>query len=227
MKAMILAAGFGKRMRPLTDELPKPLLCVGGKPLIVYHLERLQSINVTEVVINVAHLGHKLIEAIGDGAQWGMSITYSVEDEPLETAGAILKALPLLGESPFLLVNGDVWTDFDLSILMRAPLSGDSLGRLVLVPNPGHNSAGDFALHGELLLHNTEVDAGYTYSGLALLHPDLVGRYLERRQAFPLREVFDDAIAQDRLHGLVYSGQWWDIGTPERLEELDQQLGNT
>lgn len=225
MKAMILAAGFGKRMRPLTDDLPKPLLCVGGKPLIVYHLERLQNLGVTEVVINVAYLGQKIIEALGDGERWGMTITYSVEDEPLETAGAILKALPLLGEAPFLLVNGDVWTDFDLSILMGSRLSDESLGRLVLVPNPDHNSAGDFALHGELLLHNTEVDAGYTYSGMALLHPNIVGRYSERRQAFPLREVFEDAIAQDRLHGLVYSGQWWDIGTPERLRELDQQLG--
>ncbi len=227
MKAMILAAGFGKRMRPLTDDLPKPLLCVGGKPLIVYHLERLQSLGVTEVVINVAYLGQKIIEALGDGERWGMTITYSVEDEPLETAGAILKALPLLGEAPFLLVNGDVWTDFDLSILMDSPLSDESLGRLVLVPNPDHNSAGDFALHGELLLHNTEVDAGYTYSGMALLHPNIVGRYSERRQTFPLREVFEDAIVQDRLHGLVYSGQWWDIGTPERLRELDQQLGGT
>lgn len=224
MKAMILAAGLGKRMRPLTDNTPKPLLCVGGKPLIVYHLERLQALEVSEVVINVSYLGDEIVKALGDGSDWNVAIHYSFEDEPLETGGAILQALPFLGDEPFLLVNGDVWTDDDLHTLARTPLGENSLGRLLLVPNPGHNTQGDFSLLEGHLLHNTEVDAGYTFSGLSLIHPDLVGRYPERRQAFPLREAFAYAIAQDRLEGELFDAPWWDIGTPERLAELDQQL---
>lgn len=224
MKAMILAAGFGKRMQPLTDTTPKPLLAVGGKPLIVYHLERLQELGVREVVINVAYLGDKIVAALGDGSQWGLSIHYSFENEPLETGGAILQALPLLGDAPFLLVNGDVWTDYEFGQLVNQPLRKDSLGRLVLVANPGHNRAGDFTLHEGQLLHNSEIDAGYTYSGLSLLHPDIVGAYGERRQTFALREAFEDAIAHNRLEGEFFTGEWWDIGTPERLQQLDEKL---
>lgn len=224
MKAMILAAGFGKRMRPLTDNLPKPLLEVGGKPLIVYHLEKLQVLGVRDVVINVAYLGDKIIEALGDGRAWGLNIEYSPEKEPLETGGALLQALPMLGEEPFLLVNGDVWSDYPLRQLIEQPLKPNSLGRLVLVDNPDHNSRGDFALHDGWLLHNTNVDAGYTFSGVSLIHPDLIATYPERRQTFPLREAFSDAIAHDRLEGEIYQGQWWDVGTPERLGELDASL---
>lgn len=224
MKAMILAAGLGKRMRPLTDKTPKPLLCVGGKSLIVYHLEQLKALRITDVVINISYLGEEIVAALGDGREWDLNLHYSAEDEPLETGGAILQALPLLGDEPFLLINGDVWTDYHFDSLTQSPLTANSLGRLVLVPNPGHNTQGDFSLLGGRLLHNTEVDAGYTFSGVSLIHPDLVGRYPERRQTFPLREVFDYAIAHDQLEGEVFSGQWWDIGTPERLAELDQQL---
>lgn len=221
---MILAAGLGKRMRPLTDTLPKPLLAVADKPLIVYHLERLQSLGVREVVINVAYLGDKIEQALGDGSAWGMRFDYSREGEPLETGGAILQALELLGCEPFLLINGDVWTDYPFERLMDTPLDEGSLGRLVLVPNPNHNAAGDFVLHDSRLLHNTSIDEGYTYSGVALLTPALVGSYSERRQMFPLREAFAEAIAHDQLAGEIYLGQWWDIGTPERLQELDQLL---
>ncbi|MGH1370677.1 MAG: N-acetylmuramate alpha-1-phosphate uridylyltransferase MurU [Cellvibrionaceae bacterium] len=221
---MILAAGLGKRMRPLTDKTPKPLLCVGGKPLIVYHLEKLSDLGVGEVVINVSYLGEEIVKALGDGDEWNLQIQYSFEDEPLETGGAILQALPLLGDEPFLLINGDVWTDHQFTSLTQSPLLANSLGRLVLVPNPGHNARGDFSLLEGRLLHNTEVDTGYTFSGLSLIHPDLVGRYPERRKTFPLREAFEEAIAHDQLEGELFQGQWWDIGTPERLAELDLQL---
>ena len=224
VKAMILAAGYGKRMRPLTDNLPKPLLEVGGKALIVYHLEKLQALGIRDVVINVAYLGDKIIEALGDGRAWGLNIEYSPEKEPVETGGALLQALPMLEDAPFLLINGDVWTDYPLQKLIERPLQAGSLGRLVLVDNPDHNSHGDFALHSGWLLNNTSVDAGYTFSGVSLLHPDLISTYPERRQTFPLREALAEAIAHDRLEGEVYRGAWWDVGTPERLAELDACL---
>ncbi|GAB3109343.1 nucleotidyltransferase family protein [Aestuariicella hydrocarbonica] len=224
MKAMILAAGLGKRMRPLTDETPKPLLPVGGKPLMVYHIERLRELGVREFLINVAYLGDKIEQALGDGSALGVSIHYSREDEPLETGGAILQALPWLGDDPFILVNGDVWTDYPFERLLDYPLPPDSLGCLVLVPNPRHNRQGDFVLLDGCVIHNTEVDQGYTFSGISLLRPELIGAYSERRQTFPLREALAEAIAQNRLNGELYEGQWWDIGTPERLRELDDLL---
>lgn len=224
MKAMILAAGLGKRMRPLTDTLPKPLLSVGGKPLLVYHLERLRERGVSEFVINTAYLGDKIEAALGDGSPWGVSITYSREQEPLETGGGLLQALPLLGSEPFLLVNGDIWTDYPFERLLELQLAPEQLGHLVLVPNPRHHRQGDFALDQGRLLHNSELDEGYTFSGISLLRPQLIGEYTERRHTFPLREALAEAIAQNRLGGEVYAGAWWDIGTPERLRELDQQL---
>ncbi|WP_439133249.1 N-acetylmuramate alpha-1-phosphate uridylyltransferase MurU [Pseudomaricurvus sp.] len=224
MKAMILAAGLGKRMRPLTDTTPKPLLPVGGKPLIMYHIERLKALGVREFVINIAYLGEQIEAALGDGHALGVSIQYSEEHEPLETGGALLQALPLLGDEPFLLVNGDVWTDYPFERLFDVHLAEDCLGHLVLVPNPRHNRRGDFALHDSMLLHNTEVDEGFTYSGISLLRPELIGAYSERRQIFPLREALAEGIAANRLSGEVYDGEWWDIGTPERLQALDERL---
>ncbi len=224
MKAMVLAAGLGKRMRPLTDTLPKPLLPVAGKPLLLYHIERLRDLGVQEFVINIAYLGEKIEQYLGDGAGLGVRIQYSREDEPLETGGALLQALPLLGEAPFLLVNGDVWTDYPFERLLDKPLAGDQLGHLVLVPNPSHNQHGDFVLHDSCLMHNTSLDQGFTFSGISLLRPELVGGYSERRQVFPLREAFAEAIAQNQLSGEVYAGEWWDIGTPERLQALDEYL---
>lgn len=224
MKAMILAAGLGKRMRPLTDTLPKPLLAVGGKPLLVYHLERLRERGVTTFVINTAYLGEKIETTLGDGSAYGVSIEYSREQEPLETGGGLLQALPLLGDEPFLVVNGDIWTDYPFEQLLSRRLAEDQLGHLVLVPNPRHHQQGDFALHDDLLLHNTELDQGFTFSGISLMRPQLIGNYSERRQTFPLREALAEGIAQNRLSGEVYDGAWWDIGTPERLRELDEQL---
>lgn len=224
MKAMILAAGLGKRMRPLTDTLPKPLLPVGGKALMMYHIERLQELGVCEFIINTAYLGEKIEAALGDGFAQGISIQYSREDEPLDTGGALLQALPLLGDEPFLLVNGDVWTDYPFEHLLDFHLPEDCLGHLVLVPNPRHNRRGDFALHDGCLLHNTEVDQGFTFSGISLLRPQLISSYSERRQMFPLREAFAEGIALNQLSGELYEGQWWDIGTPERLQALDEEL---
>jgi len=169
MKAMILAAGLGTRMRPLTDKTPKPLLKVGGIPLIVWHIERLAHDGYTDIVINIAHLGYQIPEALGDGSQWGVNITYSDEQEEgaLESAGGIVKALPLLGDGTFAVVNGDVWTDYDFQDHRR--LADGILAHLVLVPNPEHNPQGDFALED-----NKVVDAKkYTFSGIGYYSPKL------------------------------------------------------
>ncbi len=224
MKAMILAAGYGKRMRPLTDSIPKPLLPVAGKPLLLYHIERLRAVGITRLVINVAHLGEQIMASLGDGAGLGVSIEYSVEPYPLETGGSLAKALPLLGEQPFLLVNGDIWTDYPFQRLIKAGLAEDCLGKLVLVPDPAHNPGGDFALSGERLLAAGARGDSYTFSGISLLRPQLVADYPRRREVFPLREVLAGALQQQRLCGELYRGQWWDIGTPERLQALDALL---
>lgn len=229
MKAMILAAGRGERMRPLTETTPKPLLEVGGKPLIVYHLEALSKAGVSEVIVNIAYLGEQIRAYLGDGSRWGLKITYSEEPEPLETAGALLQALPLLGDSPFLLINGDVWTDFPLESLMNSSLD-HSLGRLVFVNNPEHNPQGDFIVASKenvpCVQHKDGVQQAYTFSGIGLFSPDIIQRYPDKRRIFPLREVFAYAIEQELLLGQVYAGQWWDIGTPQRLAELDELLSS-
>lgn len=233
MKAMILAAGRGERMRPLTLTTPKPLLQVGGKPLIEYHLERLAAVGIGEVVINIAYLSEQIREALGDGQRWSLRIHYSPEPEPLETAGALLHALPLLGDKPFMLLNGDIWTDFDFAALANVGLNDDSLGHLVLVDNPAHNAKGDFSLDGDrLILAGDKADelnkepqkSTYTFSGISLLHPRLIRDYPQQRPRFPLVEVFHHAIAQRQLQGSHYDGEWWDIGTVERLQDLDRQL---
>lgn len=223
MKAMILAAGRGQRMRPLTDTLPKPLLSVGGKSLIVYHIEKLAIAGITDIVINTSYLGDKIQQALGSGAQWGVTIRYSQEQEPLETAGALLHALPLLEDKPFLLVNGDVWTDFVFDNLLQQPLTR-VLGRLVLVHNPEHNPEGDFSLSDKLVTEKHISQPTYTFAGIGLFNPAIVRDYPRRRQAFPLREVFHEAIQNRQLEAILHQGQWWDVGTPERIRLLDQWL---
>lgn len=228
MKAMILAAGRGQRMRPLTDTTPKPLLLVAEKPLIVYHLEKLAAIGITDVVINVAYLGHQIRQALGDGSTWGLSIHYAIEPEPLETAGAIVNALPLLGDQPFLLVNSDVWTDLDFSLLMKTAIAPYS-GCLILVNNPEHHPCGDFALQSTKttqacpILQKVDSATSYTFSGIALMHPSIVQNYPHQRPIFALKEVFDYWIAHRKLSGLWYQGQWCDVGTPARLQALNSQ----
>ena len=222
MKAMILAAGFGKRMRPLTDNLPKPLLPCAGKPLIVYHIEALVAVGVTEIVINHAYLGEKIEAHLGDGSAFGASIKYSAEGEPLNTGAGIAKALPLLGDEPFILTNGDVWTDFNYSHLVNKPIEQ---AHLVMVSNPEHNPQGDFSLmaNGRLLADRNHPDGvGLTYSGISILHPKLFS--FCPSGPFPLRQPLIQAMNDGAVFGEHFQGRWTDVGTPQRLEELEQEI---
>jgi MurNAc alpha-1-phosphate uridylyltransferase len=218
MKAMLLAAGRGERMRPLTDHTPKPLLLVGGKPLIAWHLAALARAGVREVIINLSWLGSQLRAALGDGREFGVQIRYSEEGSPpLETGGGILQALPLLGPAPFLVVNGDTFTDIDLSVLR---LSAAADARLVLVPNPPEHPRGDFGLDADLV---TDQDPRpFTYSGIGIFSPALFAGCTAGR--FPLLPLLKRAIAAGRLQGQRHDGLWRDIGTPERLAALNQEL---
>ena len=229
MKAMILAAGLGQRMRPLTDHLPKPLLEVGGKPLLQYHLEALQVAGVENVIINLAYLGDKIRAFVGDGSRFGLQVEYSVEPEPLETGGALLQALPLLGTESFLLINGDVWSEFSLASLIHRKLSPSQLGHLVLVPNPDFHPVGDFALAESGFLMNGPLMNGpdvtrYTFAGISLLSPEIIRSYPDARDKFPLGEVLRYGINEKKLTGEVFAGRWSDVGTPERLLALQEIL---
>ncbi|MGA3681393.1 N-acetylmuramate alpha-1-phosphate uridylyltransferase MurU [Pseudomonas graminis] len=218
MKAMILAAGKGERLRPLTLHTPKPLVRAGGVPLIEYHLRAIKSAGFESVVINHAWLGQQIEDHLGDGHQWGLNISYSPEGEPLETGGGIFRALPLLGDEPFLVVNGDIWVDFDFSVLMK-PLKG--LAHLVLVDNPPHHPGGDFALvDGQV--HNDADQPRLTYSGIAVLHPQLFAGCTEG--AFKLAPLLRDAMAKGLVTGERFAGRWVDVGTHERLAEVEQLL---
>ena len=215
---MILAAGRGERLRPLTDATPKPLLLVQGKPLIAWHLEALARAGVREVVINLSWLGGQISAALGDGSSWGLSIVYSDEGPvALETGGGIHHALPLLGEQPFLLVNGDTFTDFDFAQLR---LGSAELARLVLVPNPSHHPGGDFALRDGQVSEQGE--PRYTYAGIGLYHPELFAACSPGR--FPLLPLLRRAIAAGRLRGDLSSGAWADVGTASRLAELNRGM---
>jgi MurNAc alpha-1-phosphate uridylyltransferase len=211
---MLLAAGRGERMRPLTDQLPKPLLMVRGKPLIVHHLQRLARCGVRNVVINLAWLGDRIRAALGDGAAFGVSIHYSEEGaQALETGGGIFQALPWLGSEPFLVVNGDVFTDFDFAALSIAP---EAWAHLLLVPNPVQHPRGDFALEDGRV-----VETGgprWTYSGIGLYRAQLFDGCQPGR--FPLLPLFRRAMAAGRLTGQIYHGSWSDVGTVERLAAL-------
>jgi MurNAc alpha-1-phosphate uridylyltransferase len=219
---MVLAAGRGERMRPLTDREPKPLLRVGGKRLIEYHLERLANGGFRDVVINTAWLGDLIETALGSGERYGLSITYSHErPEALETGGGILHALNLLS-SPFLLVNGDVWTDIDFGALRRDPPRG-SLAHLVLVPNPPQHMRGDFLLNGTSIAEGE--GTRHTYSGVGIYTAEFFAGSSPGK--FPLLPLLKRAIAQRALTGELHDGEWYDIGTLERLDALDAQLSRT
>lgn len=219
MRVMILAAGRGERMRPLTDRIPKPLLRVGGKSLIEYHIEALVAAGFSELVINHAHLGERIEAALGDGGRWGARIRYSPEGEALETGGGIFRALPLLGDAPFLVVNGDIWCDYDFSI----PPPGEGvLAHLVLVDNPAHNPRGDFALSAGRV-----ANAGaprLTFSGIGLYRPELFAGCAPG--AFPLAPLLRAACDRGQVSGEHYRGRWTDVGTPQRLRELGRMLGD-
>jgi MurNAc alpha-1-phosphate uridylyltransferase len=232
MKALIFAAGLGERMRPLTNTTPKPLLVAGGKPLIAWHLEKLAAIGVRDVVVNTSWLAEQFPQVLGDGSQWGLQLQYSYEgDTPLETGGGMLHALPLLGTDPFLLVNGDIWTDYDFA---RLPHEPQGLAHLVMVDRPGHATHGDFALDagghvrpdGATLL---------TYAGLGIYRPELLSDWrgiIEGNEAsgdpprFRLAPVLKALMPGNRITGEHHRGRWTDVGTPERLSRLDDELSD-
>jgi len=218
MKAMILAAGRGERMRPLTDTTPKPLVEVKGKPLIVYHIERLVAAGIVDIVINHAHLGEKIEVSLGDGSQWGANIIYSPEPEGgLETAGGILHALPLLGDQPFIVVNGDVWTDYNFALLTSIELN-KCLAHLVLVDNSSHHPTGDFYLSEQAKVVEQDASEVLTFSGISVLHPYLFNGVPAGRSK--LAPLFRAAMQQHKVSGEYYAGDWQDIGTLDRLESL-------
>ncbi len=222
MKAMILAAGLGKRLRPLTETTPKPLLDVAGKPLLQHHIQRLAAIGIRELVINTSWLAEQIEDYFGDGTDLGVSISWSRESQPLETGGGIAKALPMLGNEPFLLINGDIWTDFPLQKVIDLQLAPELAGWLLLVPNPEHNPEGDFALaNNRLSLNNSP---RYTFSGLSVLRPQLIADYLAEDASFPLRDILQPAINSNLIAGEVYTGDWWDVGTVDRYQQLNSHL---
>ncbi|MEQ1160370.1 N-acetylmuramate alpha-1-phosphate uridylyltransferase MurU [Acinetobacter calcoaceticus] len=223
MKAMILAAGLGNRMRPLTLYTPKPLLEVGGKALIVWHIEKLKKIGVIEIVINSAWLADKLISSLGDGSQFGVDIRWTREDEGLETAGGIINALPLLGTDPFILVNGDVWTTMDFEALRHIKLN-DDLAHLVLVDNPKQHPEGDFTLFdGRTFTFDQDVTGeNLTFSGVSVIHPKLFDGLEPGKR--PLAPLLKQAMQNQKISGEKLKGAWVDVGTPERLMELDLQI---
>lgn len=221
MRAMILAAGKGERMRPLTLTTPKPLIPVAGVPLIEYHLRALARAGFTEVVINHAWLGEKIEAHIGDGERFALQVTYSRETQPLETGGGIFQALKYLGDEPFAVINGDIWTDYDYSTL---PQSLTGLAHLVLVANPEHHLEGDFLLRdGQVQVPSASVDT-LTYSGIAVLHPHLFAD--SAAGAFKLAPLLRFAMRDGQVSGEQFAGHWIDVGTPERLAAVEALLAH-
>ena len=219
MKAMILAAGKGERLRPLTLHTPKPLVRAAGVPLIEYHVRALARAGFSELVVNHAWLGQQIEDYLGDGERYGVRIRYSAEGEPLETGGGIFKALPLLGDEPFVVVNGDIFTDYDFSTLRR-PFSEKA--HLVLVDNPAHHPAGDFRLAEGLVADAEGADAKLTYSGIAVLSPELFAGC--QPGAFKLAPLLRDAMTSQQVTGEHFTGRWVDVGTHERLAEVESLL---
>lgn len=225
MKAMLLAAGYGKRLAPLTLKTPKPMLEVAGKPLLQHHIERLAACGIRDLVINTSWLAEQIEDYFGDGSQFGVSISWSREPQPLETGGGIAKALDLLGHQPFLLVNGDVWTDFPLDSVSAQSVADNKSAWLLLVNNPEHNPKGDFAL-SDGLVTNT-LSAKYTFSGISVIRPQLLSEYTQTnpsQESFPLRDVLLPAIEAGKVMGALYHGKWCDVGTVERYQALNNSL---
>ena len=219
MKAMILAAGRGERMRPLTDTTPKPLLEVHGKALIVHHIENLKRSGFKEIVINVAHLGDKIIKTLGDGSKWGVKILYSDEQKVggLETLGGIVNAMPLLGDAPFLVVNADIYTEYMFDSAFDL---GEKLAHLILVPNPPQHERGDFGLESGNLLNESQ--NMYTFSGIAYYNPKLfLGLGVKK---MPLAPHLRAAIEKSAISGELFTKKWHDVGTPKRLQEINNEI---
>ncbi|MGE3318911.1 MAG: N-acetylmuramate alpha-1-phosphate uridylyltransferase MurU [Candidatus Berkiella sp.] len=219
IRAMILAAGRGSRLRPLTDHCPKPLVKVANKPLIVYHIEQLAKAGVKEIVINLFHLGEQIENYLGNGSHWGVNIVYSRESTLLEVGGGICSALELLGSAPFLIVNGDIWTDYPFAKLPQSP---QGHAHLVMVDNPEHHLAGDYALalNGQL---SRSLEKTLTYSGISVLRPELFAG-MAKGSAFRLAPLFDRAMLNHQLYGEHYQGAWTDVGTLDRLQSLENAL---
>lgn len=222
MKVMLLAAGRGERLRPLTERTPKALVPVGGKPLLGWHLERLAAAGAREAVINVSHLAEQIVDYVGDGARFGLEVAFSREAEPLETAGGIAQALPLLGAAAFLLVNADIYCEVAFEPLLALRL-GPALAHLVLVPNPPHRAQGDFSLAASRV--GNDGAPRYTYAGIAVMSPRLV-QVVKRGDRAPLAPLLRDAADAGRLSGELFGGLWQDVGTAERLAELQSQLAS-
>jgi N-acetyl-alpha-D-muramate 1-phosphate uridylyltransferase len=229
--ALIFAAGLGERMRPLTDHTPKPLLSVGGKPLIVWHLEKLVAAGVHYVVINTSHLAAQFPDTLGDGSRWGLRIRYAYEgDTPLETGGGMLNALPLLGSAPFIAINGDIWCDADLSTLPAEP---HGLAHLLLVDNPPHHPQGDFALDAQGIVREKDSDR-LTFSGIGVYRQELLRNWREvigdvagtqaQPPRFRLAPLLRAAMAHGKVSGNHHHGRWTDVGTPQRLAQLETEL---
>ena len=219
MKAMILAAGRGERMRPLTDATPKPLLEVAGKPLIVHHIENLKHGGFEEIIINVAHLGEQIMNALGDGSRWGVKIFYSDERDVggLETLGGIANAMELLGEEPFLAVNADIFCEYVFDPAFKL---GEKMAHLILVPNPPQHEKGDFGLKEGRVLN--EAENMYTFSGIAYYNPKLF-EGVEPKKA-PLAPLLREAITKNMISGELFTKRWHDIGTPKRLQEINNEI---
>lgn len=228
MKAMLLAAGYGKRLSPLTKNTPKPMLKVAGKPLLQHHIERLAANGICELVINTSWLAEQIEDYFGDGSQFGVTISWSRESQPLETGGGAAKALTLLGEQPFLMVNGDIWTDFPLSSAITENIPVDKAAWLLLVSNPEHNPQGDFGIDKGLVNYSSKPT--FTFSGISIIRPQLLIDYTQAhkgRENFPLRDVLRPAIEAQRVVGSVYKGKWFDIGTVARYQQINKALSKT
>ncbi|GAA0204984.1 nucleotidyltransferase family protein [Kangiella japonica] len=219
MKAMILAAGRGERMRPLTDAHPKPLLKVDGKALIEWHIEALKDAGIKDILINTSWLGDQIPEYLGDGAYWGVNLTFSHEPTALETAGGIRKALDFFDEQPFIVVNGDVWSEYDYEKLLQQPTK---LAHIVLVPNPEHNPQGDFFLRDDGLVI-AEGENRATFSGIGVYQPE-VFKDLKEDEPLPLAPLLRELMVEAQVTGELFDGKWHDIGTPERLKNLNQSF---
>lgn len=223
-RALIFAAGFGKRMRPLTETTPKPLLEVAGKPLIQHHIEKLVDCGIRDLVINTHWRADRLVEALGNGQLFGASIQWSHEPEILDTGGGMRNALPMLGNGNFLVINSDVWTDYPLSSLAGIELEPES-AHLVMVPNPEQHQAGDFGIDDRGRLCAGDVKKR-TYAGVGLFTSGFIQRFGPDRFAFPLREALQAGMACGKVTAELYQGTWEDVGTPERLDELNARLNN-
>ncbi|AMN49914.1 N-acetylmuramate alpha-1-phosphate uridylyltransferase MurU [Psychrobacter sp. P2G3] len=228
-QAMILAAGKGTRLRPLTLETPKPLVEVGGQPLIVWHIQALQAAGITDITINVSWLADKLMDTLGDGSQYGVTLHWSVEDdEPLETAGGIFQALQMgkLRDEPFILVNSDVWTTYDFAQLQNYELSADQRAHLLLIDNPEHNDGGDFAINNGLASENPVGDADkYTFAGISVMSPRLVDGLVTGQPA-ALAPLLKQAMIKFQITAEVIKDNWIDVGTPERLEQVNDFINS-